>query len=114
MSSLRQVKKNIRNFCGDILAECVLAGTLYSDADEKKLADAVLMTAKLQTETIRKLSISFDKSPRDFTNLSEYRKARRYYYRKAIASLDSIFLKEAESIIALMNKAIPEKHNDGK
>lgn len=109
MGNLRQLKKNIKNFCGDIASECIIAGTLIDGADEQKLADVVYKTAALQAKSLKKVSISFDKTPRDFPNKAEYNKARRAYFKKAIASLDTLFLKEAEGLIAELNQSVPKK-----
>lgn len=108
MSNLRQVKKNIKNLCDDIVAECVIAETLRQNVDTKKLADVVENAIKLKYDTIRKVSVSFDKAPRDFTNKAEYKKARNKYYKKALASLDALFFKQVESMVAELNKAVPK------
>lgn len=112
MGNLRRVKKNIKALCGDIANECIVAGMLYPNADESKLADVVYGAARLQTRSIKKLSVSFDKVPRDFANRADYNKARRKYFKEAIASLDSLFFKEAESLVASMNQAIKEKKGE--
>ena len=106
MGNLRRLKKNIKNLCGDIASECIIAGTFYKDADEKKLADVVYKAAKLQTESIKKVSINFDKTPRDFPNRAAYRKARTKYFKKAFSSLDTLFFKEADGMIAELNQAV--------
>lgn len=106
MSNLRQVKKNIRNLCGDIASECVIASSFYPSVDDAKLADVVYGAAALQTKSIRKLSVCFDKTPRDFENKAAYNKARRKYYREAIAALDSLFFKEAEGLVAQLNDSV--------
>lgn len=114
MSNLRQVKKNIHQLCGDIASECIVASTFYPSVDDAKLADVVYEAAALQTKSIRKLSISFDKTPRDFENPAEYKKARRKYYREAIAALDSMFFKEAEGLVAQLNSAVKSSQSPDK
>lgn len=108
MSNLRIAKKNIKNLCNDIIAECVIAETLGKNADTSKLADIVENTIKLKYDSIRKASVSFDKAPRDFANRAEYNKAKRNYYKKVFASLDTLFFKEIESQVAELNKAVPK------
>lgn len=109
MSSLRTVKRNIKTLCNDIIAECIIAETLGENVDTEKLADVVENTIKLKYDSIRKVSIAFDKAPRDFANRSEYNKTRKQYFKKAFSSLDTLFFKEIESQIALLNKAVPNK-----
>ena len=109
MGNLRQLKKNIKNFCGDIASECIIAGTLFDNADQTKLADIVYKAAALQTQSLRKVSVSFDKTPRDFPTKALYNKARRAYFKKAINSLDTSFLKEINGLVAELNQSISKK-----
>ena len=109
MANLRRLKKNIKALCGDLSCESVVTSTFVEGADEKSLAEVVIKAAKLQTGTLSKVNVVFDKTPRDFANRAEYRKAKREYFKKAYDSLDGLFIKEAESLIAQMNKAIPKK-----
>lgn len=105
MGNLRTVKKNVRNYCNDLIGECIVAETINKEADVKKLADIVEETVKLKYDTLRKVSVSFDKAPRDFPNKAEYKKARKNYYKKVYRSLDSLFFKQIDQLIADLNKA---------
>lgn len=107
MGNLRNIKKNIKLICGDIASECLVAGTFNANADEKKLSDAICQAARLQTDTIRKVSVQFDKTPKDFENKRAYRAARRKYFKQAYSALDSLFFKEVDGILAKMNQAVP-------
>lgn len=108
MSSLRQIKKNIKSFCNDLTAECVIADTLGKNVDSKKLADVVYNTVKLKYDSLKKVSVAFPKTPKDFANKAEYNKARKKYFKQAFASLDTIFFKEIDGLVAQLNKAVPK------
>lgn len=109
MGNLRRLKKNIKCLCGDIASECIISGMFINGADEKKLEDVVYKAAKLQTQSIRKASVSFPKTPKDFQNRHEYRKEKRKYFKTSVSALDSLFFKEADGLIAELNKALPKK-----
>lgn len=114
MGNLRRLKKNIKYLCGDIASECIIAGTFIQEADEKKLADVVYKAAKLQTQSIRKVSVSFTKTPKDFANVKEYRKEKKKYFKNSFSALDSLFFKEADGLIAELNQALPKKNKEKK
>lgn len=108
MANLRRLKKNIKHLCGDIASESIVAATFVNGADEKALANVVVKAAKLQSMAMKRVPLSFDKVPRDFDNKAAYRRAKRNYYKKAYDSLDGFFMKEAEEIVAELNKALPK------
>lgn len=104
----KTLKKLIRYACGDIAAECIFACHYIPGVNYKKLEEAVIRTADLQTKTLKLVSVDFDKTPKDFANGSEYKKARKEYFRKAYGSLMADFNKQVEEIVKEMNEALPK------
>lgn len=109
MASKRLLKKQIRFICGDVDGECIMSKYLIPGIDAQKLNEAVEKVAALQEASIDHANVSFDKTPRDFANNGEYRKARGEYFKKAFAALNKGFEKELEVIIKEMNSAMPKK-----
>lgn len=107
MTNKRQLKKNIRYVCGDIAAELLIARTLYPDFDDAKVNKIVNDIAELQEESVKRCSFSFDKTPRDFSDMAAYRKARAAYNKKAYHKLMTDFQEGVRKIVEEMNQAMP-------
>ncbi len=108
MANKRQLKKFIRNTCGALAAEIVLARAAFPSIDRKEVHDIVRDIARLQCTTLAKTGISFDKTPRDFETPAEYHRERRAYFTKAFDRLIENFDDGVTAIIKSMNAALPE------
>ena len=108
MSSKRNLKKQIRYACGDIAGECIISSMVDERIDRKQMEAVVIKVAELQTSCLEKTNITFDKTPKDFDSIVDYRKAHRHYFAKAFASLRETFNKSVEEIVKEMNKALPK------
>ena len=105
----RTLKKNIRYICGDVVSQCLFATHCLPGAKIEEFNDIILKTAHLQTSSLRRTSVTFDKTPKDFDSRAQYNKARREYYSKAFKSLEKEFNKELQDFVGDMNKALPAK-----
>ncbi|MDE6268577.1 MAG: hypothetical protein K2M04_05800 [Muribaculaceae bacterium] len=114
MASKRNIKKNIRLVCGDIAGECIVTARLIPGADVPVLHKAIIAAADLQSDSLSKVSVAFDKTPRDFANRHDYNKARRDYYRKAYGALSADFNKVLEEIVKEMNTAVPRPKKEAE
>ena len=94
MSNRRELKKYVRTVCGDLAG--ITLDTAYA-YDSVKPA---------QVETLSKVGVAFDKTPRSMEP-GEYRKARREYFRKAIRALLDEFNTKVEEIVRKINAALP-------
>lgn len=108
MATKRQLKKSVRNTCGALAAEIILARAAFPSIDRKKVHDIIVEIASLQSTTLAKTSIAFDKAPRDYDNKAEYKKARRTYFDKAYTALLDSFDNAVAEIIKMMNAALPD------
>ena len=108
MSTKRQLKKFVRNTCGALAAEIILARAAFPSINRKDVHDIVAEIAGLQCTTLAKAGISYDKTPRDFESMHEYRKDRRKYFATAFSHLAEDFDKDVEAIVKKMNAALPE------
>lgn len=104
----RQIKSYIRHFCGSIAGESILAMSMIKNADVAKLEQAIVEVADLQEASLRVVSVSFEKSKRDFDSAAAYRKARRAYYKTAYKHLLTDFDKKLNEIVSLINSALPK------
>ncbi len=109
MANKRSLKKQIRYICGDIAGESLLAKTLIPGVDKDAMTDVIIKTAELQTTALCRTNISFDKTPGDFENKSEYREARSKYYRQAFKKLSESFNNQVMAVVKDMNAAMPKK-----
>jgi seryl-tRNA synthetase len=103
MKSKRDLKKQVRYVCCDIVSELLLVGELVPEEKQDEVAQLVVETAVLQEQTIKHATFGFDKSIRDFANGAEYRKARRSYYRQAYAALHKEFNESLAKIVDSLN-----------
>ncbi|MDE6196556.1 MAG: hypothetical protein K2F91_01670, partial [Muribaculaceae bacterium] len=87
MANKRQLKKFITNTCGSLAAEIVLARAAFPSIKRESVHDIVVEIARLQSDCLGKVSISFDKTPRDFENKALYRRARSAYFNTAYTKL---------------------------
>lgn len=104
----RQIKKAIYSLCGDYAGNCLFIADCVEGVDDRAVADIIVKIAQLQTSSVEKVSVSFDKSPKDFENAHEYRKARRKYYKAATAALKKEFREKLEEIVKEMNATMPK------
>ena len=108
MATKRQLKKSVRNTCGALAAEIILARAAFPTIDRKKVHDIIVEIAALQSATLSKASIAFDKAPRDYAHKAEYNKARRTYFNTAYTALLDSFDDSVAEIIKKMNAALPD------
>lgn len=105
----RILKKEIRRICGECAGECIIAAHFIDGVSTEEMHNVVRDIAALQTTSLSKVSIAFDKVPSDFDNAREYRKARRQYFQKAFAAFHAEFAEKLQSIVDAMNAAMPHK-----
>ncbi len=108
MATKRELKKFIRNTCGAIASEMLLARMAFPEIDRKKTYDIIKKVAALQSGMLGKVNVSFDKVPSGFGNDAEYAAARRTYYKKAYGKLTEEFRASVREIVSDMNAALPE------
>lgn len=109
MATKRQLKKAVRNTCGALAAEIIFARAAFPSIDRKNVHDIIVEIAGLQSDTLTKASIAFDKAPRDYENKAEYNKARRTYFNTAYTNLLDCFDKAVVEIVKKMNAALPDE-----
>lgn len=112
MATKRQLKKFVRNTCGALAAEIIMARAAFPQIARKDVHDIIVEIASLQADTIGKVSIAFDKTPRDFENHSLYRKERRTYFNTAYTKLLDAFDAKVGEIVKKMNAALPQEVKD--
>ncbi len=108
MANKRDLKKFIKNTCGALAGEIILARAAFPQIGRKEVHDIVADIARLQSEALGKVSISFDKGVRDFATADEYRKAHAEYFATAYTKLLDNFDAAVAEIIKRMNAALPE------
>ncbi|MDE5899741.1 MAG: hypothetical protein K2H33_00115 [Muribaculaceae bacterium] len=104
MKSKRDLKKQIRYICGDIVGECMLIGEISTPEKQDEVAQLIVDTAVLQESTISKISFSFDKCRADFADAKAYRQARSQYYRAAFSKLHDEFNTVVRELVHRMNE----------
>jgi len=107
MSSKRQLKKRINTICNDLADDMQHAAYLYDGIDEEKVYSVLTEIAKLQMESLAKVTFAFDKSVKEFENRRDYRRAMHRYKAAAYAKLRAEFADSAFEIVKRMNGLIP-------
>lgn len=104
MKSKRDLKKQIRYICGDLVGECLLIGEICPDDKQDEVAQLVVDLAVLQEKTLSHCNFSFDKSVRDFASERDYKRAKSEYVRKAYATLHDQFNARLSELVHKMNQ----------
>lgn len=112
MANKRNLKKQIKYVCGEVALECIITRECIEGADKKLLNDLVLEAAILQDKSLKNVTFSFDKTPKDFENKAEYNKAVKDYYHKAYSKFYKEFNKHIQEIVDSLNKAIPASQRE--
>lgn len=112
MANKRKLKKEIRYICGDLALETILTAEYIPGANISKLNELVAKIAALQEHALKLTSFTFDKSPREFENRAEYRKALAAYHTAAYAKFREDFNNQLSEIVKELNAAIPREQRD--
>ena len=109
MASKRQIKKAIRNACGDIAGECIFAESAFGENNLEAWDSIIIDTALLQQEAVNRVNNQFGKKVKDFPNRKEYNKARRAFFKQCEKELSEYFRAEVNNIAKRMNDLMPSK-----
>lgn len=104
MQSKRDLKKQIRYICGDLVGECLLIGEVCEEEKLDDLNQLIVDLAVLQEGTIAKTNFCFDKSRKEFASAHEYRKARTKYVHEAYRTLHKQFNESLKDAVHRMNE----------
>ena len=108
MANKRDLKKFIRNTCGALASEIIIARVVFPAISREEVNDIVAQIAALQCTTLAKVGIVFDKAPGEYESAAAYRKERRQYFATAFNALGDEFDKAVEAVVKRMNSALPE------
>lgn len=108
MANKRQLKKAIRFACSEMVGECFFAEDTIEGADFDKWDNIIVNIALLQAEAVNRVSVEFDKKPKDFDTKKAYNVARRAYFKQAEKELAKYMHDETEKIVKEMNALVPK------
>ena len=97
MANKRDLKKRIRQICGEAAVEVLV------NLPEDIANDIVLEIAALQSKSLSAVSFSFDRTPRDFDDCRMYKKERRHYNKLAYKKLSADFNHSLTQIVKEIN-----------
>lgn len=100
------MKKAIQNACGEMAGECFFAQNTFENTNPEDWDNIILDIAVLQAQAVKRVSVDFDKVPKDFENGKEYKKARRAYFKAVEKALGNFMRDESEKIVAQMNALV--------
>ena len=103
MANKRQLKKAIGYACGEMAGECYFAQNTFDHTNPEDWDKIILDIAMLQVNAVKRVSVDFDKVPKDFASGKEYNKARRTYFKAVEKALGNYMKEESEKIVAEMN-----------
>lgn len=110
MTNKRQLKKAICRTCGDVAGECIFAAqTFGTEADLENWDKIILEVALLQAEAVNRVSEAFDKKPKDFANVKEYKKARRAFSKQVVKGITELMTTTLQEVAKKMNDLMPKK-----
>ena len=108
----RSTKKAIRRICGDVAGECIVASHFINGVSTEEMHKIVIEAATLQTFSLEKVSVAYDKVPSDVGSKREYNKERRAYFKKAFSTLHKEVEAKLQEIVKAMNAALPQEAKD--
>ena len=73
------------------------------------LDSIIVDVALLQEEAVNRVTVAFDRAPKDFENRKAYNKARRAYYKEVEKAISNYMHEETENIVKRMNALMPKK-----
>lgn len=115
MANKRDLKKQIHYICGEMAINCIFTRDCFDDVNRDRLNDIIVEIANLQSQSLRHVSISFDKAAHDFESKREYKKQANAYYRKAYKALVDNFNNKLQDIVKEMNAELsPEQREINK
>ncbi|MBR0023603.1 MAG: hypothetical protein IJP59_03230 [Muribaculaceae bacterium] len=106
MANKRQLKKAIEYACGEMAGECYFAQNTFENVNPEEWEKIILDIAMLQVQALKRVSVDFDKVPRDFANGKEYNKARRTYFKAVEKAIGNYMREESEKIVGQMNALV--------
>ena len=106
MANKRQLKKAICYACGEMAGECFFAQETFENTNPEEWDKIIIDIALLQAEAVNRVSVDFDKAPKDFANGKEYKKARRAYFKAVEKALGNYMKEESEKIVGAMNALV--------
>ncbi len=112
MASKRNLKKSLRYVCGDIAGECLFSEYAFEGVDGTKMSQVIINLANLQDESVKKVSVCFDKSARDFETKKQFNEARSEYFKKCYSTLKSQFNDGVKDIVKDMNALLPSSQKE--
>lgn len=113
MANKRNLKKSIAYACADIAGECVFAQQNFEGIDLDKMDEVIVRVALLQDSAIKKVSVDFDKKPKDYkANKPEYRKTRKAYFKSVEKAIAKYVREEIEEVVKTMNSILPEEQKE--
>lgn len=113
MANKRDLKKQIKLTCGDIVGECVFAKLYFDGVDQDKMDEIIVRTACLQTSAIDKVTVWYDKTLKSFdNNVKKYRKARNNYFKSCYNAIKTELSEAVSEIVTEMNSALSQEQKD--
>ena len=109
MATKRELKKYVRNVCGSLAAEIVLARAAFPVIARKDVYAILLDIAELQSTTLARTSISYGSAGDRRKDEADYNKKHRAYYKAAYTKLLESFDASVAEIVKKMNAALPEE-----
>ena len=106
MANKRQLKKAICYACGEMAGECFFAQNTFENTNPEDWDKIISNIALLQAEAVNRVSVDFDKAPKDFANGKEYKKARRTYFKAVEKAIGNYMKEESEKIVSEMNALV--------
>ena len=103
MANKRQMKTAISNACIEMANECLFAQRTFENTSREEWDKIIDDIAELQDQAFKRVSVDFDKVPKDFDNGREYRRARRTYFKAVEKAIGKFMQEGGEKIVGKMN-----------
>lgn len=104
MKSKRDLKKQIKYICSDLVGECMVLDLIVPEEKHDEVAQLIVDVALLQEQTLSNCTFSFDKAERDFPSAHAYKQAKSQYVRQAYKTLHEQFNSRLGELVHELNR----------
>lgn len=109
MANKREFKKYVEALGSSACESMVEVYDTVENVDKDQVAKAIEKVLYAVTAAKNNADVTFDKGVKAFSNLGEYSKAKKDFYRQLFTKINEDFNKGIDEALKIFNAAVPEE-----
>lgn len=105
ITSKRDLKKYIGEINDAVVQYVLPLAALAGDVNDEQADGVLAKLAELHNEASKRINISYDKKPSAFATISEYKNAKREYFKQAYGKALDEYKAGVNAVLDVINKA---------